>query len=271
MARLDLGSHSVEYRDAGEGAPVVLLHSGGLGARQWTRLAGRLEGAHRVIAPSFLGTAGTSGVPRDADFHFHQDVALVEGLLDALGVGPAHVVGHSYGGLVGLTLARRQPRRVLSLALFEPVAFGVLYSTDDAEGIRDLEREDDDGAFFDDAVGGQEPWLERFIDWWQGPGSWAAMSDAGRETFLAVGRKVYQEVRSLTADRTPHDGYGEVRAPTLLMTAERSPLAARRVVAILGEHLPNATVSFFPGAGHMAPLTDGHTVNAAIVEHLGRV
>ena len=168
----------------------------------------------------------------------------------------------------GITHARLRPERVRSLALFEPVAFGVLYSAQDSEAIADLEREDADGHFFDDAVGGQEPWMQRFIDWWQGPGAWSQMSESARASFLGVGRKVYQEVRSLTADRTPHTAYTHIEAPTLLMTAERSPLAARRVVEILAEHLPNASLERLEEAGHMAPLTHGHRVNEAITEHL---
>lgn len=268
MLHLSIDEHTVGFRDTGAGPAVLLLHSGGLGARQWARLMGQLGRGYRLIAPDFLGTGATSAVPHDAPFSFHQDVALVRGLLDALEVPEVHVVGHSYGGLVGLTLAREAPARVASMALFEPVAFGVLYSAGEAEAIRNLEGENDDGRFFDDAVGGQEPWLSRFIDWWQGPGRWASLEPAAKEGFLQVGRKVYQEVRSLTADRTPHDAYRTLDMPTLLMTASGSPLAARRVVHVLADTLPAASLRLFEDAGHMAPLTHGRAVNEAIGAHL---
>ena len=110
--------------------------------------------------------------------------------------------------------------------------------------------------------------MQRFIDWWQGPGAWAGLKPEAREAFLRVGRKVYQEVRSLTADRTPHGAYAGIEAPALVMTAQRSPLAARRVVETLAEAFPRATLVRFDDAGHMAPLTHGHAVNEAILEHL---
>jgi pimeloyl-ACP methyl ester carboxylesterase len=42
-------------------------------------------------------------------------------------------VGHSYGGLLALRLARRDPARVRSLTVYDPVAFGVLARTDPDE------------------------------------------------------------------------------------------------------------------------------------------
>ena len=97
------------------------------------------------------------------------------------------------------------------------------------------------------------------------------MSPQGRSSFLTVGRKIYQEARSLTADRTPHPAYSSITAPALLMTAEHSPLAARRVAEILSEQLPDARLLHIEEAGHMAPLTHGHQVNSAILEHLREV
>jgi pimeloyl-ACP methyl ester carboxylesterase len=257
----------IHYLDSGEGVPIVMVHSGGLSSRQWTRIAGRFAGTHRVIAPDLLGVGGSDPVP-PGEFHFHEDVAMLEGLLDALGIETHHLVGHSYGGLVGVTAALRRPARVRSLSLFEPVAFGVLYSKGDEAGVRDLEDYDHDGTFFDDAVGGQEPWMERFIDWWQGPGAWRGLPDPSKQAFLRVGRKVFQEVRSLTADRTPHQAYASLTAPALLMRGGRSPIAARQVCAILAESMPNAELATFEDAGHMAPLTHGQQVGDRIVAHV---
>jgi pimeloyl-ACP methyl ester carboxylesterase len=266
-ARFD--SYSINYQDQGNGVPVVLVHSSGLSSRQWSRLAARLAERHRVVAPDLLGSGGSDPVPRDEPFDFSKDVGALEAILETIRE-PFHLVGHSYGGLVALTSARRRPDRVLSIALFEPVAFGVLWSKDDRAGIADLVDYDRNGTFFDDATGGDEGWMERFVDWWQGPGAWRLLPQATRNTFLSVGRKVFQEVRSLTGDRTPHDAYAALAMPVLLLSGDRSPLAARRVAAILAETIPNAELVTFEGAGHMAPLTHAQAVNDRIVEHLRR-
>lgn len=266
-ARYD--SYSINYQDQGKGVPVVLVHSSGLSSRQWSRLSARLAESHRVIALDLLGSGASDPVPRDEPFHFSADVGALEAVIDTLGE-PFHLVGHSYGGLVALTAARKRPERVLSIALFEPVVFGVLWSKDDRAGIADLVDYDHDGTFFDDTTGGDERWMERFVDWWQGKGAWRLIPQTTRNTFLAVGRKVFQEVRSLTGDRTPHEAYALLAMPVLLLSGDRSPLAARRVAAILAETIPNAELVTVEGAGHMAPLTHAQAVNDRIVAHLSR-
>jgi pimeloyl-ACP methyl ester carboxylesterase len=258
---------SIHYLDQGRGVPVVLVHSSGLSSRQWSRLSARLVEQYRVVAPDLLGAGASDPVPRDEPFHYSQDVRALDAVLDEVGER-FHLVGHSYGGLVALTSARERSDRVLSVSVFEPVVFGVLWSKNDRAGIADLEDYDADGSFFDDRTGGDEAWLERFIDWWQGKGAWRALAEPAKSAFSAVGRKVFQEVRSLTADRTPHDAYAALSMPALVMSGERSPLAARRAADILAETVPNAELVRFEGAGHMAPLTHGQAVNDRIIAHL---
>jgi pimeloyl-ACP methyl ester carboxylesterase len=269
MPTIRVHGRSIHFRDQGSGVPIVLVHSGGLSSRQWTRVTSRLVATHRVLAPDLLGSGESDPVPPDQPFDYAEDVAVLDALLATI-EGPYHLAGHSYGGLVALTSARNRPERVLSLSVFEPVAFGVLYSANDVAAIRDLEREDDDGRFLDDAFGGTEPWMERFIDWWQGPGTWRSLPDPSRAAMLSVGRKVFQEVRSLTADRTPREAYAALDVPTLVMTASQSPLAARRVCAILAEAMRGKLVTI-GDAGHMAPLTHAHVVGEHIAEHVRAV
>ena len=53
------------------------------------------------------------------------------------------------------------------------------------------------------------------------------------------------------------------------MAGETSPVAARRVSAILGATIPGAHVRTVAGAGHMGPVTHAGEVNAAIADHIG--
>ena len=61
-------------------------------------------------------------------------------LLDAAGWASAHVVGHSYGGLLALTLARRSPARVLSIAPLVDV-FVCLHTPSDFRGVGQFYRD----------------------------------------------------------------------------------------------------------------------------------
>jgi pimeloyl-ACP methyl ester carboxylesterase len=259
--------HSV----TGSGPTVVLLHSGGMSGRQFGKLAALLESSYRVVAPDLIGSGGNPPWPDGQPFHFHQDVGAVVELIDAI-AGPApapvHLVGHSYGGLLALTLARLHPGRVRSLALYDPVVFGVLQADGDtpadATGLADLPT----APLQDDAGGGGEAWFDAFVGYWNGPGAWAALPEKSRQAFLRVGRKVYLEVASLMADRTPASAYAGLQVPSLLMTGERTPVAARRVVARLASVLPRSRVEVIGGAGHMGPITHATTVNPLIADHL---
>lgn len=247
--------------------PAILIHSSGMSSRQWGRLSEALARTHRVIAPDLLGSGANPPWPGETLFDLSEDVDAIEALVEKLGE-PVHLVGHSYGGLLALKLARRDPSRIRSLVAYDPVAFGVLHAANDPEGLADLDRAGRNPVFTDFAHGGDDAWFEVFVDYWNGPGAWRGLTQAGRESFLRGGRKVFFEVWSLMHDRTPAPAYAGIEAPALFLGGENSPPAARRVVALLGQALPRAGVFMVPGAGHMGPLTHSALVNAAIAAHL---
>lgn len=251
----------------GSGVPVVLLHSGGMSSRQWRKLSEQLSATHQALAPDLLGSGENPLWPNEAPFDFSVDVAAVAEVAEALS-SPFHLVGHSYGGLIALFLAKQMPSMVLSLSLYDPVAFGVLYGANDPEGIEELEQVAALPVFLDRTLGGSEAWLEAFINYWNGPGSWGALPQTTKDAFLKVGRKVFYEVSSLMGDRTAASAYQAITSPALLFTGERSPVAAQHVAQILAASLPKGSLARIEGAGHMGPLTHINRVNRLILEHI---
>lgn len=251
-------------------APVVLLHSGGMSARQWSRLRATLEAdGYEALAPDLAGHGDAPPPPDGRPVELSLDVERTAALLDGLG-GPVHLVGHSYGGMVALLVARRCPGKVLTLTVFEPVALGVLHTTPDPEGLADLDRLAIDPVFSDPAQAGTDPWLQRFVEYWSGPGAWDAMGERGRASFRAAGAAMAQGVQALMGDRTTVREHAQVTVPTLVISGERSPVAARRVAALLAQGMPDARLVTVEGAGHMAPLTHADAVNGLILEQLRR-
>src|SRR6266487_952268 len=185
-----VGRLELAYSAVGFGAHVVLLHSGGLSSRQWGRLAEELARGYRVVSPDLLGYGRSSRWPEGEEFHFILDALAVEALLDSI-PEPVHLVGHSYGGFIALLVALHRPARVRSLAVFEPVAFGVLHSRHDAAGLSSLEAARIESSLLDSRTGGQEPWLRAFVDYWSGEGAWDRLSEAARASFRAAGWKVF--------------------------------------------------------------------------------
>ncbi|MGN6109542.1 MAG: alpha/beta fold hydrolase [Kofleriaceae bacterium] len=243
---------------------ALLVHSGGFTSRQWRKLAAQLAPDHEVLAPDLIGYGAAGPWPVGEPFHFAQDVARLASLIED---EPAHLVGHSYGGLLVLQLALAHPERVRSIAVYEPVAFGVLDDRDaDARAVLDRVR----AVYAPDADGVDEAWLASFVDWWNGPGAWARLGPETQASFRAVGWKLSQEVASLMADTTRAAGYARIAAPTLLLGGELTPLPERRTLERLAAALPDARLALFPGLGHMGPITHAAQINAAIAAHLAQ-
>ena len=252
IASTNWNGFEVHVDDRGEGAPVVLLHSSGMSGAQWRRTADLLvRGGARTVVPDLLGSGRSTPWPEGEPFRFDLDVEVVDGLLRQIG-RPVHLVGHSYGGHIALRAATLDPTRALTLALYDPVSFGVL----DPEGDRDAFAE---MARVDESFGASEAehaaWLQGFVEYWGGPEAWARLREAARAEMTRVGWVVYAGARSLVADRTGADAYRSLTARSLLVTGERSPIAARRIVERLGSAIPGARVEHIAGAGHMGPLT----------------
>ena len=244
--------------------PVLLIHSSGFTSRQWRRLGEQLAPRHRVIAPDLIGYGTAERWPAGEPFHFEKDVAALAALAALLGE-PMHVVGHSYGGLLALQLALARPDLVRRIAVYEPVTFGLLDEPEDAPA---REAIDEIGEYRPDAAWLDEVWLERFADWWQGPGAWRALPEETRRAFREVAWKMSQEVATLSADRTSRERYATITAPTLVLAGERTQPAELHVVRKLARMLPRAELQLVPGAGHMGPVTHAAAVNAAIAAFL---
>ena len=122
----DVGGRKISYAGAApegqDGDVILLVHGYGGDRNSWLFLQEPLAARYRVYALDLPGHGasakdvgdGTLGVLADA----------VTGVLDALGAGRAHLVGHSLGGAVALAVAARDPGRIASLTLIAPSGFG---------------------------------------------------------------------------------------------------------------------------------------------------
>jgi 2-hydroxymuconate-semialdehyde hydrolase len=110
---------TTNYHDVGAGSPVLLIHGSGPGVSAWAnwRLTiPALATGRRVIAPDMVGF-GFSQRPTGVRYNLDTWVAQAIGLLDALQIERADLVGNSFGGGLALALAIRHPTRVRRLVL----------------------------------------------------------------------------------------------------------------------------------------------------------
>jgi len=116
----------IHVTEAGEGAAVVLLHGGGpgaTGAANFSRNIDVLAERFRVVVPDMPGYGrSTKGI--DGSDPFGDLAGFVAGLVDALDLGPAHLVGNSYGGAAALRCALETPSKVAKLVLMGPGGIG---------------------------------------------------------------------------------------------------------------------------------------------------
>lgn len=128
------------YHDVGSGFPVLLIHGSGPGVSAWAnwRLTiPQLSRRSRAIAPDMVGF-GFSERPDGISYNLDTWVAQAVGLLDALGIEQADVVGNSFGGALALAMAIRHPKRVRRLVLMGSVGvpFPITQGLDDVWGYR---------------------------------------------------------------------------------------------------------------------------------------
>jgi pimeloyl-ACP methyl ester carboxylesterase len=118
-----VGDARVAYADQGEGPAVLLLHGCPFSSFVWRNVIPRLvESGHRCLAPDLLGLGDTE-TPPDADWSLPAQLAMVVGLLDALGLERVDVVGHDHGGAIAQLLAGDHPERINRLVLCNAEAY----------------------------------------------------------------------------------------------------------------------------------------------------
>lgn len=113
--------HLVREMGPDRGVPVLLVHGlAGASLTEWYQIAPKLAVDRKVIMVDHRG----HGLSARGDLRFEvdDDADDLAGVLDALGVGEADVVGYSMGGVIAQALAMRHPGRVRRLVLIATFA-----------------------------------------------------------------------------------------------------------------------------------------------------
>jgi len=117
------GGIRTNYHDLGRGPALLMLHGSGPGVSayaNWRLVMPELAKRMRVIAPDLVGF-GFSERPSGVRYDMKTWVDQAVGLLDALKIDKAHLVGNSFGGALALALAIRYPKRIERLVLMGSV------------------------------------------------------------------------------------------------------------------------------------------------------
>lgn len=269
MPILKHGDFAIDYLDEGHGPAVILVHSSASGNGQWRRLVEALQPQWRVLAPNLFGNGDTTPWPADRPQTVADQTGSVLALAELPGVAgaPVRLVGHSTGGAIVMYAALALGPRVACQVLLEPNPFALLAAHGRSEAyqealaLRDWVKEHGD----------RNDWprvCERFADYWNGPGTWAAMNERQRARMVAQMPSNYHEWDAVLADRTPAEAWRPLADRTLLLTTADTVRPIREVAEILTGAWPGVHCVTLPEGGHMAPVSRPELVNPHVVSFL---
>jgi pimeloyl-ACP methyl ester carboxylesterase len=266
MDRLQIGDLAVAVSDAGNGPPVVLLHGLACGKRMWFHQIRALRHRFRVIAYDQRGHGQTDAPALATGYsaaHLARDLA---GVLDALKIERAAIVGFSLGGGPALALAASKPERVSRLELADVGA-----GADDPVKIENMARQ----------------WV-KLID--RGNADELVCEMLRSELFKVYARRNIRSRDHMAAliRTTPLHGLRftlsevlakrkslfrladvlkAVKAPTLVLVGQQDYVCSK-ASKLIAQNIPDASLRIIEGSGHMSPLEQPAAFTAALAEFL---
>ncbi len=120
LRRDDLRLH---YLDEGQGAePLLMVHGNPTWSFYWRSLVNAFSPAYRCVVPDHMG-CGLSDKPLDYDYCLQTHIDNLVALIDHLDLQQVTLLGHDWGGAIGLGAALARPDRVARIVLFNTGAF----------------------------------------------------------------------------------------------------------------------------------------------------
>ena len=273
MPHTNVNGVNLHYQQAGAGPDVVLLHAVTANMAVWlvSNLMDTLARDYRVTAYDLRGHGLSAATP--TGYTSAEMAEDLRGLHDVLGLGPAYLVGHSFGGVVAMHAAATYPDRVSGMILSDPYFPGlarlepnvgnanVWMDIREMFGHAGLDLGDTiDFTTLFRTVAELSPAQLRLIRERMGSGSTRWLSQLPRLADTTCGRDVFA-VAGLTEERIR-----SVRQPVVALYDEHSPFLATS--RFLEDHLPNCTVEIVPGTKHMAPVQNGPLFVELVRKHL---
>ncbi|HEV8643545.1 MAG TPA: alpha/beta fold hydrolase [Methylomirabilota bacterium] len=264
MPKIRVNGIEMHYEEAGEGEVLVLIMGFGGDHRAWGFQTRAFAEAYRVIAFDNRGAGQT-----DAPDHPYTTRMMADdtvGLMEALGVERAHVVGVSMGGMIAQELALNHPRRVRSLhlgcTLARPDAYLKALTAAWREVRTHLGREAALRTIglwlFAPATYNERPELVEMI-------LQNALANPHPQSLTGFLRQGEAVAAHDTLDRLP-----AIRCPTLVSVGEEDILVPPRFSRELAARIPGATRRTLPGAAHGYFWERPEAFNALCLEFLAR-
>jgi len=225
VKRISANGTELAYVEAGQGEPVIFVHGNLQDYRMWAEHLPKFAGRYRAIAYSrrnhFPSDVSPDGMPDGAADAHGEDLAA---FVRALGLSTVRIVAHSAGAHAALFFAAMHPDMIVSLALNEPTAIGLLAGAPNTADILKEWGSSQTPAREAIKAGDINAGIPLFVNAVGGAGAYDRRSDAHKKMNM-------DNIASYQADVTtkrPRPVFTcemakAITAPTLLSSGERSP------------------------------------------------
>lgn len=281
MATVGVLDSHMAYTEAGsEAVPVVFLHGNPTSSYLWRNVIPHVAGLTRCLAPDLIGM-GASGKP-DIGYRFADHVRYLDAWFDALGLGDVVIVGHDWGGSLGMDWGTRHPGRIRGIAVIETFLRPLRWADYPPEGeklFRAYRSPEGERLILDE---------NKFIEFNLPRGVVSGLDPADHDVYRAAypdraARKpLLAWPREIPIDGEPADvtervlAYGRwmsasPEVPKLIMTVEGGPVPTLPgAPARIAETFASAEVESIGTAGHHAPEDQPDAIGTAVARWLGR-
>ena len=269
---IEVNGINVHYKTYGQGEPVfILLHGFGASIFSWREVTAPLAEFGTVIAydrPAFGLTERPLEWEGESPYSQSSQVELVIGLMDALGIEQATLVGNSAGGTISMLTALKYPERIQSLILVDPAVYAgggapawirPLFNTPQMDHLGPLvarQLQAQGTAFLQSA----------FHD----PGKITPEIYAGYQEPLQVNDwdKALWELTLASSESQLAERVGEFNLPVLVITGDDDRIVPTEQSLRLAEEIPGAELAVIPQCGHVPHEECPEVVMQVITEFL---
>lgn len=284
MRRVELGEVTLAVEDEGSGPAVVLLHGFPELAYSWRhQIPALAEAGYRVIAPDQRGY-GDSDAPESVDaYALEHLVGDVIGLLDALEVPAATIVGHDWGSIVAYTAAITHPDRFERVVSLNVPYRGACWGFPTIDYIREHLADrfsyvlmfQEPGVAEAGFSGGPEMWLQAFYLGGSRGREFLTPEELGTyvEAFRASGISGpvgwYRNI-DRNAETYGHLLDAPVNQPSLLLAADGDPVLPLSLTDGVERWSPDIEIRVIRDCGHWTQQQSPDAVNRALIGWLDR-
>ena len=236
------------YEVNGEGYPLVMIMGGGGNLDWWNpHMIEELSKNFKVVTFDNRGTGRTDLSDKEFSIKLFADDTV--GLMSALGISQANILGWSMGGFIAQELALNYPERVKKLILYSTGCGGVKSVPRSQEAAAMLKRASAGGMSTEEAVRMYiQPFLtSEFIDY--NPDFVELIIQRMLKAPTSPEVRMRQTGAIMSFDS--YDRLPRIKAPTLILSGKRDITCPPENGSILAKAIPNARLVFFENSAHL--------------------